>query len=110
MRAAFAFCAILTGAALLFPAALFGHGVEVYEETDRTRGSVRVIRFTYTTGEAMMYARVFVYPPSSPAMEILQGTTDRNGVFCFLPDESGEWRLEAEDGMGHKGEIRIIGR
>jgi nickel transport protein len=110
MRRPFAFCTLLIGAALLFPAALFGHGVEVREESDGARGSVRVIRFKYTTGDAMMYARVFVYPPSSPTREILQGTTDRNGVFCFLPDESGEWRLEVEDGMGHKVEIKIIKR
>ncbi|MDR3162039.1 MAG: hypothetical protein LBU28_10570 [Spirochaetaceae bacterium] len=107
MRRSLAFCVVLIGAAGLFPAALFGHGVAVSEETGGARGSVRVIRFTYTTGEAMMYARVFVYPPSSPEREILQGTTDRNGVFCFLPDESGEWRLVVEDGMGHTGEIKI---
>jgi nickel transport protein len=101
---------VFFGAALLFPMALFGHGVEVSEKTGGDRDAVRVIRFGYTTGEAMSYARVFVYPPSSPTGEILQGTTDRNGVFCFLPDERGEWRLVAEDGMGHRGEIRIIRR
>jgi uncharacterized GH25 family protein len=98
---------MLLAAALLVPAALFGHGVEVSEETGGAQGSVRVIRFTYTTGEAMMYARVFVYPPSNPEREILHGTTDRNGIFCFLPDESGEWRLVVEDGMGHTGEIKV---
>ncbi|MDR0762473.1 MAG: hypothetical protein LBF13_05445, partial [Campylobacteraceae bacterium] len=27
------------------------------------------------------------------------------GFFAFVPDEDGEWRVEAQDGMGHRGEI-----
>jgi hypothetical protein len=107
MRCSFGFRALFIGAVLLVPMALFGHGVEASEKTGGDRDSVRVIRFAYTTGEAMLYARVVVYPPSNPAREILLGTTDRNGIFCFLPDERGEWRIVAEDGMGHRGEITI---
>jgi nickel transport protein len=55
----------------------------------------------------MMYAKVKLFPPSSPETEVLSGIADRRGFFCFMPDEAGEWRLEAEDGMGHKGTIAI---
>jgi nickel transport protein len=40
-------------------------------------------------------------------VESLVSITDRNGVFCFAPDEQGEWRVEMEDGMGHKGSITV---
>jgi nickel transport protein len=94
-------------AAVLFllPAALFGHGVEVYD-TGAPAG-LRTVQFRYSTGEPMMYAKIKLFPPSRPETEILQTVADRRGFFCFLPDEPGSWRVEAEDGMGHKGTITV---
>jgi nickel transport protein len=66
------------------------------------------VRFMYSTGEEMAYTLVRVYAPSKPAVEILQSITDRNGYYSFVPDEEGEWRITAEDDMGHKGEIKLI--
>jgi nickel transport protein len=100
-------CYGIIAAAVLFPAALFGHGVEVYEAGGETAGMVHTVRFMYSTGEPMMYAKIFLYPPSSPRTEILQSIADRRGYFSFVPDENGEWRISAEDGMGHKGEITV---
>jgi nickel transport protein len=61
----------------------------------------------YSTGEEMSFAIVRIFAPSRPDVETLQSLTDRNGYFSFIPDEEGEWRISAEDDMGHKGEIRI---
>jgi nickel transport protein len=91
----------------LIPEAVFGHGVEVYDITDVSSGSVRTVHFKYSTGEPMMYATVKLYPPSKPETEILQSIIGRDGYFSFVPDEAGEWRVTAEDGMGHKGTIEV---
>jgi nickel transport protein len=106
LRAAvFCLCLYLWG----LPTAVFGHGVEVFDATDllSDTGAVRTLRFTYSTGEPMMYAAVRLYPPSRPETEVLQGAADRNGYFSFTPDEPGWWRVTAEDGMGHKGELTV---
>jgi nickel transport protein len=91
----------------LFPTAVFGHGVEVYDITGETGNQVQIVYFKYSTGEPMMYAKIKLYPPSQSDAEILQSISDRNGYFSFVPDEQGDWRIDAEDGMGHKGSITI---
>jgi hypothetical protein len=92
---------------LLFfpPAAVFPHGVEAADETGGPE--VRTVRFTYTDGQSMLFAKVKVFPPSSPDAAAQESTADRYGYFSFVPFESGRWRLTAEDGMGHRGEIYI---
>jgi nickel transport protein len=92
----------------LFPSVVFGHGVEVYEISNEISNKVKTVYFKYSTGEPMMYAKIRVYPPSQPDMENLQSITDPNGYFSFVPDETGEWRITAEDGMGHKGTITVL--
>jgi nickel transport protein len=91
-------------AALLFPAVLAAHGVEVSFGAEAF-GS-EAVRFMYSTGEEMSFALVRVFAPSRPDTETLQSLTDRNGYYAFVPDEEGEWRITAEDDMGHKGEIK----
>jgi nickel transport protein len=94
------------GTGIFLPGKIHGHGVEVFDVTDGLAGA-RLVYFKYSTGEPMMYAKVKLYPPSRPEAESLQSVTDRNGIFPFVPDEEGEWRVEAEDGMGHRGEISV---
>jgi nickel transport protein len=91
----------------IFPAALFGHGVEASCVSGETPMPVETVRFMYSTGEPMMYAKIHLYSPSRHDTEILQAIADPNGYFSFVPDEEGEWRITAEDGMGHKGEIAV---
>jgi hypothetical protein len=90
---------------LNLPAAAFAHGVEVSDKTGRP--DVRTVRFMYTDGESMLFAKVKVFPPSSPAAAAQESVADRYGYFSFVPFEDGDWRLTAEDGMGHRGEIFI---
>lgn len=87
----------------MLPAILFSHGVEVLE----VESGAKIVRFSYTDGEPMMYAKIKVYPPSAPKTETIKSLTDENGFFAFVPDEEGEWRVEAQDGMGHRGKIAI---
>ncbi|MDR2245378.1 MAG: hypothetical protein LBE17_01685 [Treponema sp.] len=90
---------------LILPAAAFAHGVEISDVTGRE--DVCTIRFSYTDGTPMLFAKVRVFPPSSPDAPAQESIADRNGYFSFVNDEPGEWRLTAEDGMGHKGEIVV---
>jgi nickel transport protein len=98
------FVCFLTGA-LFLPAPAFAHGVDVSDVTGRA--GVRTVRFGYTDGESMLFAAVKVYPPSTPDATAQESMTDRDGYFSFVPFENGDWRLTAEDGMGHRGEIII---
>lgn len=99
-------CAVL-GAGIFLPGKIYAHGVEVYDVTGEPGGTAGIVYFKYSTGEPMMYAKVKLYPPSRPDVESLQSITDRNGYFPFVADEEGEWRIDAEDGMGHKGTITV---
>ncbi|MDR2630103.1 MAG: hypothetical protein LBC60_04190 [Spirochaetaceae bacterium] len=90
---------------LNLPAAVFAHGVDISEVTGRQ--DVYTIKFSYTDGTPMLVAKVKVFPPSSPDAPAQESIADRNGYFSFVNDESGEWRLTGEDGMGHKGEIVV---
>jgi nickel transport protein len=92
---------------LLLPNIVFAHGVEISIASGATEYPVETAHFIYSTGEAMSFSTVRVYAPSRPDVEIIQSITDRNGYFSFVPDETGEWKLTVEDGMGHKGSITI---
>jgi len=87
--------------ALLFSSQVFAHGVE---------GTVQpgglAVTWRYSTGEPMDYAKVTVFAPGS-SQPFQVGHTDKNGRFCFFPDAPGEWRVTAEDGMGHRLEVKV---
>jgi hypothetical protein len=90
---------------LSLPARIFAHGVEAAEVSGRP--DIRTVRFGYTDGGPMLFARVKVFAPSSPDTPAQESVADRGGYFSFVNDEPGEWRLTAEDGMGHRGEIVV---
>jgi nickel transport protein len=96
---------VLIAAALFLPPAAWAHGVDIFDVTGQA--GVRTVRFGYTDGESMLFAQVKVYPPSTPDATVQESMTDRDGYFSFVPFEKGDWRLTAEDGMGHRGEIVI---
>ncbi|GHV88386.1 hypothetical protein AGMMS50267_07460 [Spirochaetia bacterium] len=90
---------------LIFPGTAFAHGVEVSDVTGQA--GVHTVRFSYTDGTSMLFAKVRVFPPSSPDAPAQESIADRDGYFSFIPFEAGDWRLAAEDGMGHRGEIIV---
>ena len=54
----------------------------------------------------MDYAKITIFAPGSN-QPFQVGHADKNGRFCFYPDAPGEWRLTAEDGMGHRLELKV---
>ncbi len=83
-------------------ALVFGHAAMGRIE----EGAVGV-RFFYEGGAPMRSAEVAVRAPAADEERIIEGLTDRNGCFAFVPDQVGEWRVEANDGMGHRVQLRI---
>lgn len=53
------------------------------------------------------HAQVKVYSPAGAASEYMAGQTDERGVFVFLPDRAGEWRVVVDDGEGHRETAKI---
>ena len=90
---------------LLTGSPAFGHGVTCRNVDEP---AVAVI-FAYSDGEPMSYAETKVFgPQSSPDLEFQNGRTDARGIFGFIPDRPGSWRIEARDGMGHKTNHEIV--
>lgn len=86
---------------LLLSSQVVAHGVEA---TVQPGGLAVACR--YSSGEVMDYAKVTVLAPGSN-QPFQVGHADKNGRFCFYPDTPGEWRVMAEDGMGHRLEIKV---
>jgi nickel transport protein len=67
------------------------------------------VRFGYAGDEPMSYVDVKVLgPKSTPDLEFQNGRTDARGVFAFVPNIPGLWRVEAWDNQGHKGIIEVV--
>lgn len=95
---------VIAGILLLLlqvPSQVLAHGVEGTVQP----GGVAVACH-YSSGEAMSYAKVTVFPPKTN-QPFQVGYTDKNGRFCFYPDALGEWRVTADDGMGHRLEVKV---
>lgn len=90
-------------AALMIVSALIssaeGHGVG--HRVVHGAGAV-VLEFFYSSGEPLSYAEIFIWSPDDARIEFQNGRADRNGRFAFAPAEKGTWRVEANDGRGHK--------
>lgn len=90
---------------LLWASVAYGHGV-TYGICDE---HAMAVRFVYAGGEPMSYVEAKVFgPESSPDLEFQNGRTDARGVFAFVPDRPGPWRVEAWDNLGHKGSIKVV--
>jgi nickel transport protein len=86
---------------LLCPWQVLAHGVE---GTVQPGGLAAVCQ--YSTGEPMSYAKVTIFSPGTN-QPFQVGYTDKNGRFCFYPDGLGEWRVTANDGLGHRLEVKV---
>jgi uncharacterized GH25 family protein len=96
--------ALILAVILVLPGMTFSHGVDV---SKISAPETVVVEFMYSTGEPMAFVDIKVYPPSTPKVTIIESYTDRNGRFIFIPDEAGEWNVEAADDMGHLGSITV---
>ncbi len=84
------------------PVAAHGTGCRILSDN-----KAMTAEFYYSDGEAMSYAGVLVFGPGDEKTEYQNGRTDRNGRFAFYPDKNGTWRIEANDGMGHKAQAAV---
>jgi nickel transport protein len=69
--------------------------------------AVAAVEFSYSDGEPMAYAEVMVFSPENSEVEHQNGRTDRHGKFVFCTDMPGEWRISANDGMGHRCDSKV---
>ncbi len=67
------------------------------------------VSFFFAGGEPMNYADVEVYAPYEKII-FQKARTDKNGIFCFMPDRAGTWKIiakgETEHGL-HRAEVSI---
>ncbi len=81
-----------------------GHGVKM----EHRRVSSVEVQARFETGEPMAQAQALVYAPDNPAEVWQKGTTDDQGRFSFVPDETvlGTWEVVVRQ-AGH-GAIATI--
>ena len=65
-----------------------------------------VVRCAYANGEPAD-AEVLVYSPADGTRIYQMLRTDPRGRASFVPDRPGEWRAVADDGLGHRTEVRV---
>ncbi|MEN3039795.1 MAG: hypothetical protein ABDI07_11740, partial [Candidatus Kryptonium sp.] len=59
------------------------------------------VSFYYKSNDPMSFADVEIFSPRGNG-SFQRGKSDRNGLFCFIPDEPGIWRITAK-GMAEHG-------
>ncbi|MDR2710087.1 MAG: hypothetical protein LBB65_01920 [Burkholderiales bacterium] len=65
------------------------------------------VRFFYVGGDPMAYAAIKVFSPADDKVAYQEGFADGNGRFAFVPNATGDWRVAASDGMGHRAEAVV---
>ena len=87
-------------ALILIPIRAVAHGVNIeYQET-----AAITIQAKYDDGKPMAQAQVVIYAPQEPTVPWLNGTTDDQGNFTFVPDPAeqgwGNWDVKVRQ-SGH---------
>lgn len=82
---------------------LYGHGIQL---TVAKKYPCIVANAKYHGGQELADANVIVRFENQVFQK---GKTDKNGNFCFFPDQTGKWTVTVDDGMGHlgKGDMTI---
>jgi len=86
----------LIGIVFLYGTTLLAHGVD-YEVIQGGLG----IKAEYDDGQPLAFCDVRIFSPKDAKTAYQQGLTDGYGRFLFVPDTSGNWKVEVDDGMGH---------
>ena len=96
-------CGRLIGGCLLLVFAVLPRIVQGHATTYRMldNDSAVVVQFGFVDGSPMRTADVTVFAPSDSEHAYQSGRTDLNGRFAFYPSAPGEWRVRANDGIGH---------
>ncbi|MFW6359590.1 MAG: carboxypeptidase-like regulatory domain-containing protein [Chroococcales cyanobacterium] len=95
---------LLISPILAWPAKALAHGTDI----EYRQVSAIQIEAAYAGGQPMANAQVVVYAPNNPATPWIQGTTDEEGRFSFVPDatQSGNWEVKVRQ-AGHGQLITI---
>jgi len=81
---------------LCFSKTLFAHEVNY-----QVKGAQGVcVSFFFAGGEPVDYAEIEVYAPGEK-IPFQKARTDRNGIFCFMPDKKGVWKVIAKGTTEH---------
>ncbi|MDR0354788.1 MAG: hypothetical protein LBJ64_03520 [Deltaproteobacteria bacterium] len=100
----FGFALLSLISALIATNPLSAHGVAWRQApSDKTY----TIHFMYSDQTPMSYSEVKVFSPENDALEYQNSRTDANGWFAFVPNVSGEWSFETNDGQGHLSSGKI---
>ena len=88
----------------------FCQNVFAHEVNYQVKGAQGVcVSFFFAGGEPMDYAEIEVYAPGEK-IPFQKARTDRNGIFCFMPDKKGVWKViakgETEHGL-HGAEVEV---
>ncbi len=93
--------ALLAGA-FYAPASVMAHGTHhMLLETKAV-----ALQFIYTGHSPMQFSSVQVFAPDRPH-PYQAGRTDESGRFAFVPGYPGVWRIEVDDGNGHRHRVTI---
>ena len=95
--------ALIAALCLLLPAELRAHGLTA--EVASSERSV-IVKCAYTNGDPAQ-AEVLVHSPADATRYFAIIRTDQSGVAQFEPDVAGQWRLTADDGLGHRASLRF---
>lgn len=86
---------------LLAALPIWAHDLQV---TWQQQGSVVIVRSAYAGTESCAYASVEIFGPGDTKTEFQNGRTDAKGMFSFVPDRAGNWRIVVDDELGHRVE------
>lgn len=86
--------------ALILNFSAFAHGI-FYELVDGAVG----VRVTAPNNIPISNANVTIYAPEA-SLPFVNGKTDVNGNFAFMPDSHGQWRVVINVDSDHGGHIK----
>lgn len=81
---------------LCFCESVFAH--EVNYQVKEAQGVC--VSFFFAGGEPMNYTEIEVYAPDEKIL-FQKARTDKNGIFCFMPDKKGIWKVIAREETDH---------
>lgn len=80
---------------------LYGHGIQL---TAAKKYPCIVANAKYHGSRGLADANVIIRFENQ---EFQKGKTDKNGNFCFYPDQTGKWMVTVDDGLGHLGKVDV---
>ncbi|MBL8294860.1 MAG: hypothetical protein JNN08_23645 [Bryobacterales bacterium] len=89
---------------LLLPALLPAHDLA---STVTLAAPTVIVRSVYGGSEPVAFAKVQVFAPGDGSPQHQAGSTDRRGMFSFVPDGPGTWRVVVDDEEGHRTENSV---